>query len=238
MVALTWRERRRAEAVAEIKDVARRLLVAGGPTAVSLRAISREMGMTTSALYRYYPSLDALVAALRVDLFEEVGGVTQAARGEAGGDDPIPRVAAMARAFRRWGLAHRQEFGLMLGPPVHGLGEADEPAERDSAAACLGVAFLEEFAELWRRGELRAPRADVAQGHRLVPSLGDYVAGSDGIELPVVFAFLSAWTRLYGIIAMEIFGHMDWAVSDPEAFFEMELTEFVRQLGGDDQAVR
>src|SRR3954453_18475596 len=97
----TWRERRRAETVTEIKDVARRLLVAGGPPAVSLRAISREMGMTPSALYRYFPGLDALVAALRGELFEELGRVTQAARDEVPADDPIQRITAMARAFRR-----------------------------------------------------------------------------------------------------------------------------------------
>lgn len=234
MVSLTWRERRRAEAVAEMKDVARRLLVTGGPAAVSLRAISREMGMTTSALYRYYPSLDALVAALRVDLFEELGEVTQAARDKVG-DDPALRVAAMARAFRQWGLEHRQEFGLMLGPPVHGPVGADGSTESDHAAACVGVAFLSEFAELWRRGELATPKVEAAE-ERLVPTLGAYVAENEHIELPVVFAFLSAWTRLYGMIAMEIFGHMDWAVTDPEEFFETELGEFIRQLSGDGHA--
>jgi AcrR family transcriptional regulator len=225
----TWRERRRAETVTEIKDVARRLLVAGGPPAVSLRAISREMGMTTSALYRYFPGLDALVAALRGELFEELGRVTQAARDEVPADDPIQRITAMARAFRRWGLDHRQEFGLMLGPPVAGVAApGQEPSAPDNAVACVGAAFLGQFAELWRRGVLVVPDQPI-EGN-LVPSLDMYVAERADLEPSVVFAFLSAWTRLYGIIAMEIFGHMTWAVTDTEEFFEAELAEFARQL--------
>jgi AcrR family transcriptional regulator len=233
MEPTTWRERRRAEAITEIKDVARRLLVAGGPSAITLRAISREMGMTTSALYRYFARLDALVATLRAELFEELGRVTQAARDEVTEDDPILRVIAMARAFRRWGLEHRQEFGLMLGPPVAGVADADgEPSEPDAAVACVGVSFLGEFAELWRRGTLAVPSTDPLEGN-LVPSLDMYVAERADLEPPVVFAFLSAWTRLYGIIAMEIFGHMTWAVTDTEEFFEAELAEFARQLSGE-----
>jgi AcrR family transcriptional regulator len=236
-VPTTWRERRRVEAVAEIKEVARRLLVSGGPPAISLRAISREMGMTTSALYRYYASLDALVAALRGELFEELGRVTYAARDAVPEDDPILRVLAMARAFRRWGLEHRQEFGLMLGPPVPGAAGPDqEPGAPDNPVACIGAAFLGEFAELWRRGTLVMPAEDPIEGH-LVPSLDLYVAGHDDLGAPVVFAFLSAWTRLYGIIAMEIFGHMTWAVTDTEEFFEAELAQFARQIAGETRDV-
>ena len=237
MEPTTWRERRRAETVTEIKDVARRLLIAGGPAAVSLRAISREMGMTTSALYRYFAGLDALVAALRAELFEELGRVTYAARDDVPYGDPLLRMTVMARALRRWGLEHRQEFGLMLGPPLAGMAGADGgPAAPDDAIACIGAAFLGELAELWRRGALVVPPVDPIAGH-LVPSLDKYVAESADLEPPVVFAFLSAWTKLYGIIAMEIFGHMTWAVTDTEEFFEAELAEFARQLAGETRDV-
>jgi AcrR family transcriptional regulator len=225
-----WRERHRASTIAEIKGLARELLVAGGPTAISLRAISREMGMAPSALYRYYPSLDELVAALRTDLFAELGQATEAARAELPEAHPADRLVAMARALRSWGLAHREEFGLILGPPVPGTDAGDGASGRsDEGVACIGVAFLEEIMALGLRGELVLPPAQPG-ADRLVPPLGIYMAGREGLEAPVVFAFLSAWTRLYGIIAMEIFGHMGWAVTDPEAFFESELVGFIRQL--------
>jgi AcrR family transcriptional regulator len=223
-----WRERRRASAIAEIKGLARELLVSGGPEAISLRAISREMGMVPSALYRYYPTLDDLIAALRGDLFHELGHVTAEAKEHPADAHPTARITAMARAFRSWGLAHREEFGLILGPPVPGTSVSNE-GDVDHGVACIGIAFLEEFVELWRRGELVVPAVESASDP-LVPPFGAYIARNEGIEVPVVFAFLSAWTRLYGIIAMEIFGHMGWAVTDTEEFFETELTNFVRQL--------
>jgi AcrR family transcriptional regulator len=223
-----WRERRRASTIAEIKGLARELLVNGGPEAISLRAISREMGMVPSALYRYYPNLDDLMAALRGDLFEELGQVTAAAKEHPAHAHPTARITAMARAFRSWGLAHREEFGLILGPPVHGT-SVDNDGDIDHGTACIGIAFLEEFVELWRLGELIVPVVESVRDP-LVPPFGAYIARNEGIEVPVVFAFLSAWTRLYGIIAMEVFGHMGWAVTDPEEFFETELTNFVRQL--------
>jgi AcrR family transcriptional regulator len=223
-----WRERRRASTIAEIKGLARELLVAGGPAAITLRAISRDMGMVPSALYRYYPNLDDLVAALRGDLFQELGQVTAAAKEDPADAHPTARITAMARAFRGWGLAHREEFGLILGPPMPGT-SIDKDADIDHGAACIGMAFLEEFVELWRRGELIVSPVEPTRD-RLVPPFGAYIARNEGIEVPVVFAFLSAWTRLYGIIAMEIFGHMGWAVTDPEEFFETELTDFVGQF--------
>ncbi|MTK32974.1 TetR family transcriptional regulator, partial [Nocardia seriolae] len=58
------RRRGRIPAVsdADIRRVARSLLVEQGPDAITLRAIARELGITAPALYRYYESRDALVA--------------------------------------------------------------------------------------------------------------------------------------------------------------------------------
>ncbi|MFI9154621.1 TetR/AcrR family transcriptional regulator [Streptomyces sp. NPDC053367] len=223
-----WRERRRAEAAAEIKAVARRLLVDGGPPAVSLRAISREIGMTASALYRYFPNLDALVVDLRADFFEELRLALLKARDQVDGDDPVERLQAMARGFRDWGLEHPQEFGLMLGPPPPGV-TAPPGSARDHASMCFGRLFIGEFAELWRRGRLSTPPRDLIE-ERLGAALGEFVSEEHGIELPVIFVFLTAWARIYGIISMEIFGHMPWAAGNSEALFEMELLNFADQI--------
>src|SRR4051812_44586825 len=103
----TRRERLRGAAVAEIKQTARKLLVEGGPPAISLRAIARHMGMTAPAIYRYFPSLDALVIELTGEICDELSGLVEAARDEAPADEPLLQLAAMARAFRAWSLAHR-----------------------------------------------------------------------------------------------------------------------------------
>ena len=63
----TARERARAELTEEIKDSARRQLATEGAAGLSLRAISRELGMVSSALYRYFPSRDDLLTAQVAD---------------------------------------------------------------------------------------------------------------------------------------------------------------------------
>src|SRR5690349_11177247 len=111
------RERLRSAAVAEIKGLARKLLVEGGAAAISLRAIAREMGMTAPAIYRYFPSLDALVMELTSDLYDELRETIEAARDASPPGEPLLQLAAMARAFRRWSIGHAAEFGLMFGNP-------------------------------------------------------------------------------------------------------------------------
>src|SRR3954451_24134646 len=107
------RDRLRRAAVADIKDAGRRLLVSGGPGAISLRGIARDMGMTAPAIYRYFPSLDALVIELTGDLFDELRQTIEAAR-DGVPAEPLVQLLEMARAFRRWSLAHPPEFALMF----------------------------------------------------------------------------------------------------------------------------
>lgn len=223
------RERVHMAAAAEIKTTARRLLVTGGPAAISLRAIAREMGMTASAIYHYYSNLDSLVQALCDDLFAELLHATETARDVAPPDDPVARMGAMARAFRRWALAHPSEFGLVFGPKVPGMTDSWSGYEQDSGAQ-FGIAFLAEFAQMWRRHPVPTPPLAVLKA-QLEPQLGGYLAGRDD-ELPVVYLLLAAWTQLYGMVAMEVFGHLRWALQDAEALFELELAKFGQELTG------
>jgi AcrR family transcriptional regulator len=236
------RERIRSATVAEIKSLARRLLVSGGPPAISLRAIARDMGMTAPAIYRYFPSLDALVRDLCEDLFDELREWTEAARDACPSDEPLPRLAEMARAFRRWSVAHPAEFGLMFGNPVPGVTsfEADCMGP-DHAGARFGAPFLQAFAEVWQRaqfgeaGEPNIRHFPTPPVELIEEKLGRYIAPHEvshgsGLPVEVVYAYLSGWTRLYGLVAMEVFGHLGWAVTEVEPLFELELAAFVAQM--------
>src|ERR1700688_4015750 len=75
----TARERARAELTREIKEGARRQLAATGANGISLRAVARELGMVSSALYRYYPSRDDLLTALIIDAYDAVGEAAERA---------------------------------------------------------------------------------------------------------------------------------------------------------------
>ena len=235
--APTRRGRLREDTVADIKRTARELLVYGGPQAISLRAIARSLGMSAAALYRYFPSLEALVLEVAGDLYDELRAAVTAAGETAGGHGagggavdhgPAARLAAMARAFRAWSRSHPAEFALMFGNPVPGVAELeDDCLSPDHPGARLGAAFLEPFVALWRSG---------AAPHRPAPDLGTSTApllGVHGENLPAgaLATFLAAWTRLYGLIAMEVFGHLRWAVTDVEPLFEAELSGFLRELG-------
>ncbi|MGW0433935.1 TetR/AcrR family transcriptional regulator [Micromonospora sp. NPDC003197] len=228
MSVSTRRERLRTATLAEIKENARRLLVTGGPQAISLRAIARDMGMTAPAIYRYFPSLDALVTALVGDLFEEMRQAVAAAR-DAAGDDPAQQLGAMARAFRHWSVGHPVEFALIFGTPVPELMPAREYGDPDQPSARLGEQFIQPIIELWRRGSFSAPPSDQVEqrlAHLFQPLLRNY----PDLPVEVAYVFLAGWSRLYGLVAMEVFHLFDWVVTDPEPLFELELEIFVGQL--------
>jgi AcrR family transcriptional regulator len=220
---VTRRERMRIATVAEIKATARRLLAAGGPAAISLRAIAREMGMTAAAIYRYFPGLDALLRDLCTDLYNELSVVLEAV-GET--EQPAARLAEMARTFRRWSVSHPAEFALMFGNPVAGAGALETGSALYAAGARFGAAFLGPFTELWRRNPVPLPAARQLAAE-LQPHFTMY---GDDLPVEAVYLFTSAWTRLYGMVALEVFGHFQWALTDVERFFETELALFLQQL--------
>lgn len=232
MTSITRRERLRTATVAEIKDLARRLLVRGGPPAISLRSIARDMGMTAPAIYRYFPSLDGLIFDLTEDLFDELRGSVEAARDACPVEAPLPRLIEMARAFRRWSVEHPAEFGLMFGNPVPGVAQFEETCfHPDHAGARFGAPFLDALMQLWTQAPFPTPPVELLET-RLAPVLAQYhTLPGPRPPIQVMYAYLSAWTRLYGLVAMEVFGHMRWATTGIEPLFEVELAAFAAEVG-------
>jgi AcrR family transcriptional regulator len=116
----TARERARAELTREIKQEARRQLAAHGAQGLSLRAVARELGMVSSALYRYFPSRDELLTALIIDAYDALGDTAEAADAGQPPADIRGRWEATCRAVRDWALAHPHEYALIYGSPVPG----------------------------------------------------------------------------------------------------------------------
>src|SRR5512141_2377200 len=92
----TARDRARAELTDEIKAVARRHLAEHGSAALSLRAVAREVGMVSSAVYRYFPSRDELLTALIVDAYDAVGAAAEATETAPGRHDATTRWLLLA----------------------------------------------------------------------------------------------------------------------------------------------
>ena len=136
----TARERVRAELTREITDTARRHLATEGAAGLSLRAVAREMGMVSSAIYRYFPSRDDLLTALIIDGYNAIGAAVEKADGACRRDDYAGRWLAASRAVRTWALAHPHEYALVYGSPVPGYQAPQQtigPASR--VAAVLGA---------------------------------------------------------------------------------------------------
>jgi AcrR family transcriptional regulator len=226
------RERLRTATLDEIKGVARGLLVHDGLSGVSLRAIAREMGMTAPALYRYYPNLEELVGDLCADMYNEASDALERARDAYPPDDTGARLYAVCREFRRWSVTHPAEFGLMFGAPVPALtSDGLAMAGKHQAGARFAGVFLALFIEIWRRAPFETPAADELPP-RLLEQLDQYVSAV-GVDLPPRAAqlFLSCWIRLFGLVAMEVFGHLRFALEDVEPMFETELASTARLLG-------
>ena len=229
------RDRVRLATTEEIKRTAREILVSQGPDAVTLRAIAREMGMTAPALYRYFDSHENLLEHVVADIFNEIADDIQAAitaAGAASGDDLTAKMIAACREFRRWSLGHPAEFGMLFGTPLPALTALKDcnPAIAACATKFAGT-FLALFGELWRRQPFALPAPDqidpglLAQLERYRGQLGT------GLPAAALLVFLRCWVRLYGMVTLEVHGHLHFALDDAAPMFELTLSELAGLVG-------
>ena len=244
----TRRDRLRAATTEEITATARRLLVEQGPDAMSLRAIAREMGMTAPGLYRYYGSREELLRHVVASIFRELSGdlhraIDEVARSTAGAavarGDAAPeevrrhltlKMVAACREFRRWGLSHKDEFTLLFGVPLPGLDDGRFDVAEECALE-FAATFYTLFFELWNAAHFPVPGpAEIDEGLRAQLRRFGTTLGTDAPE-GALLVFLRCWTALYGAVAMEIFGHLGFALDDPAPMFEFTLADLARLVG-------
>jgi AcrR family transcriptional regulator len=215
----TARARARIELTHEIKETARRQLAEVGASGLSLRAVARELGMVSSAVYRYYASRDELLTALIVDAFDAVGEAAEDAAANTRGG-VVKRFTAVASAVRAWALANPHDYALIYGSPVPGYAAPTAtvpPAVRVSAAALTVVADGVASGEIdvAPAGPIpRTVRADLAR-------IRDEVA--PGVPDDVLVRTFLVWTAMFGTISFELFGHLHGVVDDYETFFAHQM---------------
>lgn len=215
----TRRLRQRRATIDEIQQVARRLLVDDGATAVSLRGIAAEMGVSAPALYRYYPSRDDLVLAMVADLYDELTDTLERARDAARPASTLSRLVAVCRAFRRWSLAHPAEFGLVFANPIAASGPGSSTLV-DTAGQRFGTVFVRLFVELWEGPGFAAPGDDDLDPRLLRQRRGDPGPVAGALPPGARWVFLRCWARLYGAVTLEVFGHLAWALDDLDPLFD------------------
>ncbi|MEU1801496.1 TetR/AcrR family transcriptional regulator [Streptomyces sp. NPDC019937] len=226
------RERARADVTAAIKEEARRQLADQGAAKLSLRAVARELGMVSSALYRYYPSRDELLTALIVDAYDAIGAAAETAFDATRGDgEPVARWTAVWRAARAWALAHPHEYALIYGSPVPGY---SAPQDTVAPAARVALALIGVARDAHAAGALRVPEeTELPEGVRAdMTTLADAL-GTPGAELPAaaLAALVAAVAQMFGMISFELFGQFQGVVEAREEFFTHTAATLGRQAG-------
>ena len=220
--AASARARVRAEITAEILRAAEEELAAEGAAALSLRAVARRVEMVPSALYRYFPSRDALLTELIVAAYDAVGETAETAdrRAAEAGATPMDRWLAVAGAVRQWAGAQPQRWALIYGSPVPGY--AAPPATVEAALRITRViSALVPPGDPGPAAAAVLPEAPPGFEDLLEPTRAEVLPGRPA---PVVAAALMAWTALIGTVSMELFGHFKGATAgefDPVFTFAM-----------------
>ncbi len=224
----TARARVRCELTSEIKEVAFAQLAAGGGAALSLRGIAREMGMASSALFRYFDNRDALLTALIIDSYSSLAEAAESAEARVHRGSVGDRWMAICHGVRGWALAHPHQYALIFGSPIPGYAA---PAGTVESAARVPLMLGELLGDLVRErsddaGDGPEPPAAVRRAVEPVRAMMP-----EGVSSELMVRGLMAWTYLFGAVSFELFGHRHNVVADYDVFFDHEIRRMGALVG-------
>lgn len=230
--ALTRRERNRLATIEEIKTLARRQLAEHGPGGLSLRAIARQMGMASSALYTYFAGYEDLMGALCVDAYHSVADALTAARDVEPATDPTRRWQAICHGYRRWSLENAAAFALIFGTPAPGY-QAPESLTGPAAARFAAVPFG-VYAAAVQAGAAAPDRTQIPDTLATGPLLQDLLGEGAG-EVPPRLAgiALNAWASVLGFLTLEIFGSLTRLITDTDELYRAHVHTVMLGMGFD-----
>lgn len=211
----------------QIKEAAREHLAVDGPN-LSLRAVARDLGVVSSAVYRYFASRDDLLNALILDAYASMGEAVEDSDAELVRRDPATRWENVGWTMRDWAIERPHEYALLYGGPVPGYAAPVDTVEQAQRPLTLAMSILADAVE---RGSVeipsdrlpRAVRADVEK----IATLPDFA----GVPPTLLARAMSMWAQLFGTISFELFGRYTNAVTDLDAYFDHQLRMTSRYLG-------
>jgi AcrR family transcriptional regulator len=220
------RQETREKIEAQIIELGRRHLVTEGAAGLSLRAIARDLGMVSSAVYRYVASRDDLLTLLLVDAYSELADAVD--RAGAAGGSWRDRLHAMAHAARAWAIDQPARWALLYGSPVPGY-HAPREATMGPGTRVVGALFGAIGAGI-AAGDVPQPNTAVAQ-----PLSSDFdrlreefdFAGDDS----AVGKCCLLWAGLVGAISLEVFGQYGAdTLTEPGGVFDMQVRLLIDML--------
>lgn len=236
LAQLPERTRKRREAAAEeIKAVAMDMLRQG--EALTLRAIARRVALTPSALYRYFPSRDAIVTEILIDAHNDVANTVEKVAADHAQYDSGTQILSVLHAFRSWALEHEYEYGLMYGAPVAGYQRDD--AVQGAVRRLRGV-LLSVLQRAVNEGDVVPPTEPLPEAvDALMQKLADANAGVVPGDFPLELwaAASQFWVVVYGAINAELFGYLPVPIGGSVEFFDHAMRTALLGLGGTPEAV-
>lgn len=219
---MSRRDRLRAQTVQEIEDSSFAIIDADGVHALSIAALARSMAMSAPALYRYFPSRDALVEHLTTLSYGQLtAAMSDAAEGSR--RTPRARVRSLVGAYRDWALRHRRRYGMLFAERADDTpGEMFGPTPLDQAMALLvdllvaiqdgtpadgttGDRALDGQLRLWARSQDRPDTTPAASA-----------------------AAILIWTRVHGIVSLELTGVFDNGALEAKRMIDLEVDSAIR----------
>lgn len=229
----------RAEMIRQIVETARAHLATDGAAGLSLRAVARDLGMVSSAVYRYVPSRDDLLTVLITQAYDALGEAAEQAESLVARDDLPGRFRSVARAVRRWAFAHEHEFALIFGSPVPGYRAPDTTIPPATRVPALLISIIQDAVATGRvPPTLPPPPAAVLAA--IAPARAAFDIPGAAVPPELVVRGLMAWTYLFGAVSFDLFGHRHNVLADERAvdgaFFELEVDRLIDLVGLSDVA--
>jgi len=224
------RARARAEVRGAILATASAHLAEHGAADLSLRAVARDLGMASSAMYRYFASRDELLTALIVEAYDSLGEHAEAAVAASAGSPPVERWVTTAVAIRNWAFARPHDYALLYGTPIPGYAAPDDTVAPGTRVSRALVTIVRDAASDGLLGRpAPGPSGSAATAASFV-ALRNEVALTD-IGDDTLLALLLAWTQLFGLLTFELFGQTRNFVHDDEQLFTDAATTMAHHLG-------
>lgn len=228
MVKQSKREVQREATIEAIKAAARDQMARTGSAAISLREVARDVGVTAPALYRYFANRDDLITDLLVEAFNGIADAMAAADAAQPRDDYAGRMIAVLLAYRQWALDHATDFQLMYGNPIPGY---DAPRERTVPAASRGFEVVARIlGEALAAGVLQIAFTEADLPEAVAQSIAALDESRGGVPVLVMYLSTVGWTRIHGLIMLELFDDTQPIVGDTEAFYRFEIARLCAEL--------
>jgi len=225
---MSRREQLHANIRQEIKTVARQHMRDQGTAEISLNAIAKTMEISAPALYRYYDDRSALITDLIIDAYRAFADSLEMVSKAHADLSPRERLLETLLTYREWALAHPIDYQLIYGNPVPGY---TTPTKITAVEAWRSFkVILELLVEAAREGKLK---------NTLIADPAFEITLPVGLKIPdfepdipteAIYVCVVGWTRIHGLITLEMFHHLNMIGGDIGAYFRHEVNAFLTEF--------